>query len=212
MPEPTIIAGRIASNDTYDRGSGKFRTIRIDPATHALTTITYAHHEVHGGGTYFVNYSVADIGALTTPNDTMTLSFTTPNTTKWMHFTYYGASSTAAQLMFIEGKTGGGTNPTGTLQTYNSNRNSTNTSGILDVAGANVGKVSYDALVFTGGTTLTNLYIGVDGNPVGRSGGSHAAGSEIILKQNTAYQLVLIDANGTTATLAMSWYEHTNKD
>ena len=211
MSEPVIIAGRIASQDTYDRGSSKFRTIRVDPSTHALVTIGYAHYEAHNGSSYFIYYSVDNIGGLTTPNDTMTLSFTTP-ATPYYHMTFHGISGSAAQLQFIEGKTGGGTDPTGVLPVYNHNRNSTNTSSITDVAGANVGNVSYDALVFTGGTTLVNDYIGTDDNPVSQTGGSHRSGTELILKASTAYQLVLVDTATVPATLAMSWYEHTDKD
>jgi len=212
MPEPIIIAGRIASQDTYDRGSGKFRTIRIDPSTHATTTISYPHHEAHAGSAYEIIYSVASVGGLTTPNDTMTLSFKTPNTTKWMHIIIQAICHSGSLVSMYEGKTGGGANPTGILPAINYNRNSTNTSGILDVAGTNAGNVSYDATVFTGGTTLFSTYVGADGVGQSSVGGSHKNGEEFILKQNTFYQVALVETDTVPGTISLSWYEHTDKD
>jgi hypothetical protein len=120
--------------------------------------------------------------------------------------------SSGARLTLYEGKTGGGATPTGTLQTYNSNRNSTSLSTITDVAGANVTKVSYDATVFTGGTTLFDIYMGADGVGQTSVGGGHSSGQEYILKQNTAYQIALVETDTVPATITLSWYEHTDKD
>jgi hypothetical protein len=209
MSEPMIIAGRIASGDTYDRGSGKFRTLRIDPSTHAMATIEYEHHEAHGGSVYSVVYSVASVGALT--NDIMTLSWTTP-VTKEMHMTIQAFCSSGALLTVYEGKTGGGGTPTGVLPAMNHHRGSSKTSLASDVAGANVGSVSYDAAVFTGGTTLYSVYMGADGVSNRSVGGSHQNGQEFILAASTIYQVTLVEADTVPATLQMSWYEHTPKD
>ena len=58
--EPTIMAGRIISADTYDRGNNKFRTVAIDSSTHAQTTIEYEHHEIHSRSHYNV-HSFVDV-------------------------------------------------------------------------------------------------------------------------------------------------------
>lgn len=184
--------------------------ISIDGSTLSLLAIDNTHHEVHEGNGYFISYSVASVGALTTPNDTMTLSFTTPNTTKWGHFVFTAEGPSGGLVQLIEGKTGGGTSPTGSLTIYNHNRNSANTSGFLDLAVSPVaGKVSYDATVFTGGTTIWSQYI--PGATVGIVGsGLSAVRDEVILKQNTSYQLSLMSTTTNPGTLYLSWYEHTN--
>ena len=60
----------------------------VDKITNSLTIINHSHHEKHEGDDFFLLYSVADLGAMTTPNDMITLTFQTPNTDKWGHFTF----------------------------------------------------------------------------------------------------------------------------
>lgn len=146
--------------------------MQYDGITGANVMISYEHHEVHEGGHYHLAYSVANIGAATSPDDMMTLSFTTPNTTKLLHMIFVATSASGGVFKFIEGKTSGGATPTGTIQSYNSNRASSNTSGILDVAGANATKVSYDATAFVGGIELVSEVIGAKGQGNTFSGGS----------------------------------------
>ncbi len=55
-----------------------------DSATLAQKGIDENHHEVHEGDHYLLTYSVADLGAATSPADMMTLSWKAPNTTKWL--------------------------------------------------------------------------------------------------------------------------------
>jgi len=182
----------------------------IDMATRALVTIGVAHRETHEGSRFFVNYSVASLGALTTPSDMMTLTWTTPNTAKWGHFTFFGTGTGGWLLKLIEGSTGGGATPTGTLTALNHNRNSSNVSTFLDVAASPAaGGVSYDATQLTGGLTIWEEYI-AGGNFLSGSGGSDR--DEIILKQNKTYQLSLYGTETNPASLHLDWYEHTSKD
>ena len=184
--------------------------LRADASTNTLQVIDYDHHEVHGGSHFHLVYSVADMGAMTTPNDTITVTFNTPNTTKWIHLVIAAVAGTGARFQFIEGGTGGGASPTGELSVYNSNRNSAGTSVILATAGGNAAKVSYDATVVTGGTSLVDEYIGADGIGNTFAGGTSRGEQEWILKQNTQYQLVLTDTASVPGRLMMSWYEHTD--
>lgn len=171
--------------------------------------IDYAHHEVHAGSHFNLSYSVASIGALAAPDDMMTLSFRTPAGKKCLHFIFSAICSSGARLRFIEGKTGGGTSPTGTIQSYNSNRSKKNVSIITDVAGANAGKVSYDATLFTGGDSLVDEIIGVDGQGKTFAAGSARSEQEWVLAPDTLYQLSLYLNDSKPGTIQASWYEHT---
>ncbi len=178
----------------------KHREITIDEATRAVNFIDYAHHEVHGGSSYHVTYSVASLGAMTSPDDTIQLHFTTPNTTKWLHMIVHARSGGESNYVITEAPTGGMTSPTGTLTAYNKNRNSSKTSGIT---------VSYDGALATGGAEIHNEYIG-QGNKA--SAGESRGTQEFVLKQNTAYAIKMTDTTAITATLILDWYEHTDKE
>lgn len=181
-----------------------------DKITGAKNVIDYAHHEVHSGGHFNLSYSVADLGAATTPNDAMTLSWKTPAGEKLLHMIFSAICSAGALFKFVEGKTGGGATPTGVITAKNSHRGSSKTSIITDVAGANAGKISYDATLFTGGTELVSEYIGADG--IGNSfvSGSSRSEQEWVLAPNTFYQLSLFLASAVPGTIQMAWYEHTS--
>jgi len=188
------VLARKRANQFYDK---------VVKGTKVIDTV---HDHVHDGEHFFVTYSVADLGAATTPDDMMTVSFTTPSDAR-LHFVWVAICSSGARVRLIRGKTGGGVNPTGTLQIYNSDENSTNTSGVTDVAGANETKVSYDATLFTGGVTLIDEYIGADGQGRTFIGGDTRGDQEIILKESTIYQLSLYETDNVPGTLQLSWYE-----
>ena len=169
--------------------------------------IDHMHHRVHEGLMYSVLYSVASIGALTTPDDVISLSFKTPNTAKRLHMYFEAVCTGGARIRMIRGKTGGGATPAGVLPAYNHDEESTNTSLILDVAGANVGNVSYNATVFTGGVTLIDEFL--TGVGVGASSPSSGTASshEVILARDTEYQISILDTGTIPATLELIWYE-----
>ncbi len=185
--------------------------LKRDFSSGSLIVVTDSHHEVHEGDHYNLSYSVADIGVMATPADVISLSFTTPNTTKLLHMIISAICSSGAQLQFIEGKTGGGATPTGVIASNNSHRGSSNTSTILDVAGGNVGSVSYDATVFTGGTSLVDEYIGADGLGNSFAAGDSRSEQEWVLAANTLYQVSLTEAGNVPATLQLAWYEHISR-
>ena len=180
-----------------------------DRSTNARNCISYEHHEVHAGSHFEVSYSVASIGALTTPDDAITLSWKTPDSLKEMHIIFSAICEGGARVRFIEGKTGGGATPTGVLAAYNSNRRSDTTSLVRDVAGANVGNMSYDATIFTGGTTILDEYLAGVGPGVNDEASGSRGTQEWILERNTLYQLSIFDTGTVPATLKVTWYEHT---
>jgi hypothetical protein len=184
--------GLMAYNASLDEN----RRLRMDDYSDALIVQGEGHHHLHEGEHFMLYYSVADLGAMTTPNDTITLSFKTPAASSGLFHTRFTASGpSGARVRFISGKTGGGTSPTGTLTPFNNNQALGTASTILAVDGTTANKVSYDATVFTGGTTLIDEYL---------TGAARAAGSEmdrgdteIILAASTFYQLSIF---GTTRT------------
>ena len=132
----------------------------VDSSTRSLVTVNYEDNKIHEGDDFFLTYSVASLGAMTLPDDMITLTFTTPDTTKWGHFKFKIVGTAGWRIRLIEAPTGGGATPTGSLSILNSNRNSSVTSGFLDVAGTPVvNKISYDATLATGGITLLDEYL-----------------------------------------------------
>jgi hypothetical protein len=188
--------------------NGKRKTALMDDITLGLVTVDFPHHEIHEGHAFSLVYSVASLGAMTTPDDTITLTFTTPNTTTHIHMTFSAYGTAGWLLSFIEAPSGGKENPTGSFTILNKDRNSAITSMLKDIAGTPVvNKVSYDATLATGGTTLWSEYLGGTSRPF--AGGSPAGGrDEFILKINTTYQLALYGTDANPAILQMSWYEH----
>jgi len=183
------------------------RILKFDATTWAALFMSYPHHEAHQGKRFYRNYSVPSLGALTSPDDTISLTWVTPDTAVWEHFTFYGTGTGGWRLRLIEAPTGGAASPTGKFSLLNHQRNSPNVSTALAIDGT-AGQVSYDATLATGGVTLWDDYI---------PGGSKVSGTigsdrdEIILKQNTKYQLSLFGTDTDPATVHIDWYEHTNK-
>ena len=193
-------------------GGDKAVGIPLDPSSHSLQVIDYAHHEIHSGSHYTLTHGVADLGAATSPNDAITLTFTTPNTLKWPHLVILFNSVGGALCRLREGGSGGAS-PTGAITCKNNNRNSSNTSGLLDISSV-AGQISYDAGLDTGGTLLVDEYIsGATTNQnKGGSGAESGARFEWILKQNTRYQISIFSAATAAASIVLHWYEHTDKD
>ena len=186
--------------------------VRIDASSGSLLEINNEHGKVHAGEHYNVQYSVASLGVATTPNDMMTLTWTTPDTAKWLHMIVAAVSSSGARFRLIEGGSGGGTGPTGIITAYNSNRNSDNTSGIINAESTPAaGSVSYDATLVTGGKSLVDVFIGADGQGNTFVAGSDRGMQEWMLKQGTQYQVSILETDNVPGTLQLSWYDNTNR-
>lgn len=204
-----LLTGIISGNWKVDKGN--VRPARVDESTHTLQTIEYEHHEIHAGSMFYVMYGVASIGAMTTPDDMLTLTWTTGNTSgKQGHFEFVAEGPAGARVRFIEGSTGGGASPTGQITILNHNRQlaATKTSEWTSSAAAN--QVDYDATLLTGGTTLWDSYI--PGSTIGQTGsGTQAKRDELVLKENTKYQLSIFSTTTEAAYLYINWYEHLYK-
>ena len=170
--------------------------VRVDASTHSLQTISYEHHEIHSGSHYEVriNKDVANGGDYN-------LAFTTPDTTKWIHMIFGIDVEVEANVALYEAITSFGS---GTPVTpYNNNRNSVNTSGLVDME-------SDTTAVAGTPTQLVQMVLGS-----GKTAGGGARGSsEFVLKQNTTYLLEIDNqaAASNEVNIFLNWYEHTAKN
>jgi hypothetical protein len=202
----------LLNKNVYGYNGTNWHESRIDQSTRAINTIEYEHHEVHAGSFFHLAYSVADVGALETPNDMMTLTWDTPSGAKLLHMIFTFVCTSGALVKFTEGGSGGGADPTGIITAHDANRSTDNTSIIINIEGSPAaGSVSHDATAVTGGTDLVSMYIGADGVGLTSVGGEGRATQEWVLKAETQYQLSLLEADNVPGLITMSWYEHTDK-
>ena len=205
MPEPTIIAGRIASADTYDRGSGKFRTIRIDPSTHAITTIDYEHHEIHGRSHYVVHGFLDILGA----NDVLDFTWQMPDTTKEIHWVWE-IETEKAITWYVYMDAVATNSLANTITPINSDHNY-----IVSKPSTTVMKYEIQADLTTANadTAIGSSTIVASGK-IGdnKTGGNAGREHEKIMKRNSLYCLRALASAAGYINFNMNWYEHTRKD
>jgi len=172
--------------------------VTIDSVSRAITVIDMTHHEMHEGDHYYME------GFVTLANGgTFYAKLVTPDSAKWTHLIWDIVSSGILETNFYEGASGGMTGGD-VVVPLNSNRNSTNTSGLVITSGVTVAtdkglKVSSKKVGGTGFKTV--------------SGGTAERSDELILKQNTTYFREFISgSDDNVISFRATWYEHTNKD
>lgn len=197
-----IVTAKLASR------IGPFGDVPVyDGISSATNIIDYAHHEIHSGSSFTVHvYDVDFDGA-----EVISVSFKTPDTSKWFHCLALVGSSTASTFEIGEGSTV--TAGSGSAYTIkNRNRNSTKASSAVDTAGTPVANTA------TLNGTITNIGTVIHGEGLGggknqSGGGGVRDADEYILKQDTVYSFRLTNgatANGV-ASMEITWYEHTNR-
>lgn len=164
----------------------------VDSVTGSMRTIKHDTTEIFSSNMFSVTYSVVSIGAMTTPNDAIQLSWTTPEAPITITMNISTSCGAPALFKFTEGWTGAGASPTGTLPPYSRNRLSDMKSELT---------VSYDATLVTGGDILWQEYVSWETN-VPR------VEREWVLKQNTNYAVSLFLAAVEEATIALDWTEN----
>jgi len=193
---------KTASSPWVDDG-GKVMKVPFDKTTGALITVTYAHHEVHDGSSYRASHSAAG-GSGTKA----TVSFTTPDTSKWLHVALTARSNVEAIYTLGEGATITGSSGSD-YAPRNRNRNSSNTSGVSGAGSAGgAGNCTTGGAVTDFGTVLEILHFG-SGVKVG---GEQRGTAEWILKPNTVYAAeVESQAASSEVSIDLDWYEHSNR-
>ena len=171
---------------------------RLDPATFNFKTILNDHAKIHESASYHT-YVNASGGSGTKA----TVSFTTPNTTTWIHLLIIARANVESFLTLGEGATitaSSGVNFT----PYNRQRNSVNTSVLISAGSAGgAGNVTTGGAVTNFGTTLQLEHLGNN-----KMGEESRGTSEWILKQNTTYAIELeTEAASSEAFISLEWYE-----
>lgn len=176
-------------------------TKAVDGTTTAFRQVTYEHHEIHAGSHYFLS-SYADLSI----NNVFGVQFQTPDTTKWIHFTFGLECESETNWLIYETVT---FTATGSVITpYNNNRNSANTSGTIIYSASNTSLGNANAQTNITGSTL--LMQGIIGAGKTKTGGASSRDKELVLKQNTKYLYRAIAAAAGYTNFNMEWYEHTN--
>lgn len=183
------------------RVNGESQPVQLDASTYAISTIDYAHHEIHAGSHFKAGYQDASMAT----GDTISLVFVTPNTTKWAHWTLTSQSTGEAIVQVFEACTA--TDSGTSVTVWNRNRNSSNAGTVLAGHTPTLGT----PIATARGTKMSEKWIGSTGFKES-TGGDHRGDSEFILKQNTKY-LVYGIAVGDAIKIAIGgdWYEHTDK-
>lgn len=185
----------------WGSGVGEVDEVRMDASTNSLQVVDYEHHEVHAGSHYFID-DVSDLSI----NNVFDMQFTTPNTTKWSHFTFSLNSESETDWYIYEGGT---INTPGTAYTpYNNNRNSANTSGMTVATVLSTNLTNANAA--TNVSSALRLRHGITGAGRGNSG-TNERGKEVVLKQNTTYVFRAIASAAGYVNFDLNWYEHTDK-
>ena len=199
MSQERVLLGQYIGKS---KSGGNYRHIRVDGSTETIQVIDYEHHEIHGGSHYFLS-GVNDLSI----NEVYDVQFTTPDTTKEIHFTFSLETEAETAWYIYEGVT---VNVAGTAMTpLNNDRNSTNTSvaTVAEILNTSVSNANADTVV--SGATL--LESGISGAK-SQSLGSETRDKELILKRNTVYCLRAIANAAGYIDFYMSWYEHTPKN
>lgn len=177
-----------------------FATEQKDAASDVLETIDHQVSEIHDGDSY--EYSeVKD----QTVNHVYDIQITTPNTTKWAHFTFEFDVEAETDWYFYE-------NPNiilaGTAVTpLNHDRNSTSSAGLIVkvITNVTIGNANADTAVVAA-ITLRHGIAGA-GKKIGGFGGTKHGW---ILKQNEDYCIRFIASAGGFVSFHLDWHEHTN--
>jgi hypothetical protein len=165
----------------------------VSQSTGAVKMLDYAHHEIHAGS-HFTTHAEATLAS----DATLSISITTPNTTKWAHMVVRARSSGEANIDFLEAST---YSAGSALTAQNRNRNSANTTTLTAIV--------KDATNDDTGSSFYMEHFG-SGQVVG---GTSRGDQEWVLKQNTKYSFLLTsEANSNDCEIILDWYEQQDKD
>ena len=185
--------------------SSGFNDIEIDASTHAQTSISYEHHEIHAGSHYFLDGAFPLVGS----GVTKAFGVSVPAGTKEPHMVFSIGSTGKVTFEMYEGPSGSTFYNGGVAATpLNSNRVSTNTSILSIVAMPNH--------VASGvSTRLIYKIWGTSGKNPANSGqpGGGARNNEIIFAPGKKYFVLFTSGEAdNNINYTAEWYEHTPKE
>jgi hypothetical protein len=176
--------------------------IKVDGSTQDIQMIEQEHSEIHSGD----HYTITQVPTLSI-NNVRDVRITTPNTAKWGHLVLALEPQSETAWFFHEVAV---ITLAGTAQTpINNNRNSVNTAGVtFDYIDNTSVALANDDTDISGGT---EMYCGIIGSGRG-SLGAATRSRELVLKQNTIYNLRVIANAAGYVNIDFEWYEHTDKN
>ena len=201
----------------FKTGDVDYQVPRLDSITHALNTIDYAHHEIHGGTSFTADYTVTTAA---TDAHRSAIYLLTPVSVPLLHMVVSFSASYAAQYSICEGVTIDLNEGTNGVVIYNRDRNSATTSAARDNATAHTAnkvttftEAEIAGANFTTGTVIRTVPV-VAGAVPKPAGGSSRDTQEYILKRNTPYVFLLtnVGANANVHHMLLDWYEHTSRE
>lgn len=180
---------------------GLIRPLRLDDDTEGLFTIDVAHAQIHEGNSYLSWAEDLDLDS----TQTLVLAFKT-DATKEMHLTIETDGTVAGNVQLLEGVTWD-TNTGAQNPIYNRDRNSINTSTVLEDTDGSFDptmNLNLNPTSLAGGTIIDKHRFGV-GKKVG---GDVRERDEIILDKGILYAVkVTSEENDNVVLLKLKWYE-----
>jgi len=188
-----IVANSIAN---FRISSTKIKPARMDASTHSIQTLSYEHHEIHAGSSYFHKeaYGVAK-------NATIDHLIVTPASSAFAHMVISVENTTSLVDVYLYKDTI--TTDDGAVDDiHNRNQN---------YPDANTTEIYTTPTTSAVGTMLWSVALGAGKN---LPGGSVRDSEELVLEQNNKYLLRITEPNvaPTTVNIAFDFYEHTDKD
>jgi len=175
--------------------------VTADGMTNALNVISYEHHEIHDGRSFFADYSASPVA----DGVAIEMRVEAPNTGRLAHMVFAVESGLAAKLEVWEDTTKTH-NASNVIAARNRDRNSDKVSGLTichTPGGSQAGAANLIGPIYFGAATVSGK-----GDTGGGAGGRH----EIILKRGAAYLIkVTSAADGNSLHINMDWYEHRSK-
>ena len=181
---------------------------KTDRMTGVQMAITYPHHEIHGGSSFFTvvtNESMAD-------NDTLVIAFKTPAGTKRMHMVWSASTLVGCHMDMLEGPSW--TQGTGTaVAIMNRYRQASPDSSMLledknQATFTASDEIIQDPTSLSGGSASLPVYIFGDKKTTGGEGGDR---DEWIMKPDSTIAIrMTADGGSNKGQIILSWYEHTD--
>jgi len=188
----------------YKTKNDAWRPFSLDASTWAINTLDYAHHEVHGGSSYWLNYSKALANG-----NTFTVALTTPAaavSTKEGHLTLTVSSTASGTFSVYEDLTsysgGTATTPNNRYRKYQTTNPSVMISTVRGATGDS-------PITLVGGTVIySDILLSNKGVVWERR-----SGEEIILKPDAKYAFRVVNGvSANTVSIVLEWYEHSPRD
>ncbi len=198
---------RNAQTELYGYNGTNWQPVRLDTVTRSIQTMSYPHHEIHGGSGWDLT-EVVDIPA----DDVYDIQITTADVSpKHAHMTINFASEQEIEWWWYENVA---INVAGTTLTQRNHRRPSGDAGsIVTLAGilnTSIANANSDTAI-VGATQLAHGKVGSNTKKTEGGGGGESR-EEWILEADEDYSLRFFNlGTGGYVSYHIDWYEHTDK-